>query len=84
VNGVEYSLDIICWWMAFNPYGTYLSQPFMNLKERRAILQNNKKLVERKLNDVLESYNLIGQSFLNFTRLWNRQEVANIMYACVI
>lgn len=56
----------------------------MNLKERRAILQNNKKLVERKLNDVLESYNLIGQSFLNFTRLWNRQEVANIMYACVI
>ncbi len=29
-------LDIICWWMAFNPYGTYLSQPFMNLNERRA------------------------------------------------
>jgi hypothetical protein len=22
--------------MAFNPYGTYLSQPFMNINERRA------------------------------------------------
>jgi hypothetical protein len=49
--------------MAFNPYGTYLSQPFMNLKERIVILQNNKKLVERKLNGALESYDLIGQSF---------------------
>jgi hypothetical protein len=49
--------------MAFNPYETYLSQPFMNLIERRVILQNNKKLVKRKLNDVLESYNLIEQLF---------------------
>jgi hypothetical protein len=49
--------------MAFNPYGTYLSQPFMNLKERRVILQNNNKLVEGKLNDALKSYDLIGQLF---------------------
>jgi hypothetical protein len=39
----------------------------MNLNEKKdAILQNNKKLTQRMLNDVLECYDLVGKSFKIF------------------
>jgi hypothetical protein len=34
----------------------------ITMGKKNVILQNNKKLVKMTLNDILKSYNLIGQS----------------------